>query len=201
MFNMVTSFKTKTPTYYYYMRLFKIQFCLFLFIGTTTIHAQNLLDDAIYGFEEPSKWFIQSKDYWSFTDENVFDGNFSLKFDCDDYSNVSQNIQMHCGAKANAAKREKVILEPGVYKVTAYVWINKTYPKSFGIKFKESENSPFVNLVWKLYSAPKEQWVELAQRLVVEEPINSSMIISVSQNPKFGGPGVFYLDRIMIQKM
>lgn len=165
------------------------------------MNAQNLLDDTIYGFEEPSKWYIQTKDYWSFSETKVFEGKYSLKFDCKDYSNVNQNMQVHCGSKANAAIKEKVILEPGVYKVTAMVWVDKTYPKSFGIKFKETQNSPFVHLVWKLYSAPKEQWVELAQKLVVEKPINTSAMVSVSKNLKFGGTGIFYLDKINIQKM
>lgn len=181
-------------------KLITLTFILLLsnFIALT---AQNLLDDKVFGFESPSTWYIQSKEYWTISKENVYEGNFAAKYNCSDFTNIDGNIQMHCGGKSTAPDSEKVILTAGTYKVTVRVWIGTTYPKSFSVKFKATETSPFVSVIWKLYAAPKEQWLELAEKIIIKEAVNAQMIVGVSHNARFGGEGIFYLDNIRIEQM
>lgn len=188
------NFKTVT------LFLFAIFSCI-----STPIFAQNadgnLLDSKYFSFESGEKsWYVQHKENWTLTTEKAASGTSSLKYSCSDISTAPVLMQVHAMAGKDV-QPEKVILAPGDYTISLKVWLTDTAPISFSTSIAERKDiSPFFLISWKLKNVEKNKWVELSQKISIESPLNSRMVISVSNNPKWGGAGVIYIDDIKIVK-
>lgn len=181
---------------------FKVLVALFLgllaYQSNAQEHLNSLLDNNVYGFEQSENpWFIQSKEFFSLTNEKAATGKTSLKFGCDDVSKIVKIAQVQSGQKKDVDTKYKVNLSAGDYIVYVKVFATEETPNSFNINVFGNQ---FKSVNFKLDNVEKNKWVELSQKVSLSDAKDGKLHVAVSNNPKYGGAGVFYIDDIAIEK-
>ncbi len=163
-----------------------------------TAHAQEdeiVMNSEIYSFEK-GNWWIKSKNAWSFSTDKKVSGEKSLKFHIDDFSGVSAPLQTHGPGKEID---QLIKIKAGTYYLKAKIWLGETVPPTIQISIKDG--SGFINTSFKLDRLQRGEWIEVTSKKInVENDMNAKLIISVSDNKKYGGEGSFYIDDLVIEK-